>query len=175
MHCTTSLFMKPLDFMTSVTFSDGFSALSGLSTFFATLLSDRPTTPGVPQVPAGNAGGGRNPVSFFMLRRLNASDDSVSGVQSAVGSPTPALTVMAQTPLATPSASHDWSPSLQVNVVLVFPGVAAADPMSQRAEQFPFRPGTIAAGAGDSAMTVNPIAASGPSRESFVLGRAAAR
>src|SRR5262249_43506574 len=144
-HCTTSLFTKPLDFMTSVTFSDGFSALSGLSTFFGTLLSDRLTTPGVPQVPAGNAGGGRKPGSFFTLRGVNASDDRVSGVQSAVASPTQALTLMAQTPLATPSVSHDWSPSLQVSVVLVFPGVAAADPMSQRAEQFPFRPGTRAA------------------------------
>src|SRR5262245_11987975 len=141
--------------MTSVIFSDALNTLRGLSGFFGVLRRGRLTTPGTSQRPAGNTGGGRKPVSLFMVRGVKVSDDKLPGVQLAVASPTQAFRLMTQTPLDNPSASHVGSPSVQVSTLMPLPMVADAELMSHRAAQFPFLPATSSAWACDSTPAVS--------------------
>src|SRR5262245_56185407 len=158
-HCTTSLFLKPLDFMRSVTFLDGLVFLRGLAVFFGTRMEASWTVPAFPHEPAGDTGGATKPVRFFKVGPVKVIDDRGVGVQPAVASPTQAFRLITQMPFGSPSASHVGSPSLQLSVLFDGATVAAAGPVSHTAEQLPFLPVNSAACAGDSSPAVSAIVA----------------
>src|SRR5215468_7507940 len=148
-HCTRSLFLKPLSFISSTTAFDGLNFLSGLLAFFGTRLRARLMVPAMPQ-PAGDTGGAWKALPrrfFFEMGALKESAVSVPGVQPGVASPTQTFRLMMQVPFGRPSASHVGSPSMQVSEdgLPVVEMVAAAGPVSHTAEQLFFAPGTSTA------------------------------
>src|SRR5262245_34884473 len=78
-HCTRSLFLKPLSFISSTTAFDGLNFLSGLLAFFGTRLRARLMVPAMPQ-PAGDTGGAWKALPrrfFFAMGALKESAVSV--------------------------------------------------------------------------------------------------
>src|SRR5215475_1355337 len=177
-HCTLSLFMKPLSFMTSVTGCDGLYFLSGLLVFFGTRLRGRTMVPAIPQ-PAGDTGGAWKTEPSLETALLKLRAVSVPGVQPLVASPTHTFRLMTHLPSGRPSASHVGSPSVQVSEdgLPVLETVAAAGPVSHTAEQLFFFPGTSTASAGDRSPAVSAIVAAsevrGESLIRFLLHRRA--
>src|SRR5262249_20953746 len=162
-HCTMSLLVKPLAFISKATFLDGLYFLSGLVVFFGTRLRGRDRTTPEPQVPVA----GTTRPAFF-AGPLNLSDVSAPGVQLPAATPAQALRSIMQTPFGWPSASQVESPSLHASIDAVPLGLTDAVPVSHMAEQLPPLPGTWAACACDTSAVASAMAVSELSRENFM-------
>src|SRR5262245_4850623 len=162
-HCTMSLLVKPLAFISKATFLDGLYFLSGLVVFLGTRLRGRDRTTPEQQVPVA----GTTRPAFF-AGPLNLSDVIAPGVQLPAATPAQALRSIMQTPFGWPSASQVESPSLHASIDAVPLGLTDAVPVSHMAEQLPPLPGTWAACACDTSAVASAMAVSELSRENFM-------